>query len=430
MASKKRAPRASRADNRARPPSPKTRSATRAVTAAKERAKRQAQKPRRPPTRGSGSGEAPASVTSEVRRVCVLTGGGDAPGLNAVLRAFSKTAAFHGIEVLGSEDGFEGLLDGRALVPLDPARVRGILPRGGSILGCSNRANPFAYQVGERRGRPVFEDVSARVTTRLADEGVDVLVLIGGDGTMTLGRRFLELGVPVVGIPKTIDNDLGATELTFGFDTAVSTATWAIDSLHSTAEAHDRVMILEVMGRYAGWIALEAGVAGGADVILVPEFPYAIDRVVRKIQQRRKAGADFSILVIGEGAHPKGRRPSHARRATKGRSALLGGAGNALQAALEGRLAGDVRTTVLGHLQRGGSPSALDRILGTRFGVRAAELCAEGRAGQMVALRGRSIVAVSLEEALQAPRLLTEDHELVRAAASLGIELGVDLQPG
>jgi 6-phosphofructokinase 1 len=354
----------------------------------------------------------------------MLTAGGDAPGLNAVVRAFTKAASELGIEVLGSEDGFEGLIQNRPFVRLDRNAVRGILPKGGSILGCSNRANPFAYPRADKSGRQQLVDVSKRVIARIRKEGIDALVMVGGDGTMLLASRFIALGVPVVGVPKTIDNDLAATDYTFGFDTALGTATWAIDALHSTAESHDRVMIVEVMGRYAGWIALCAGMAGGADVVLIPEIPYRIERVVAKILDRSKRGITFSIVVVGEGAMPKGGKRATVARGKRGHLPRLGGAGQVLADALKGRIPHEIRVTVLGHLQRGGSPSAFDRILGTRFGVRAALLCSEGHANTVVALRGTQIIAVPIDEALEKPKLIAPQGELCDAARRVGIELG------
>ncbi|MCB9623807.1 MAG: ATP-dependent 6-phosphofructokinase [Sandaracinus sp.] len=365
-----------------------------------------------------------ASTPPTARKVLILTGGGDAPGLNAVLRAFVKRATSHGIQVLGSEDGFAGLLEDRPRIrTLDVAAVRGILPRGGSILGCSNLANPFEYPVGPK-GKQTYEDRSARVAERLHELGVETLVLVGGDGTMSMGLRFQELGIPVVGIPKTIDNDLDATDFTFGLDTAVDTATWAIDALHSTAESHDRVMILELMGRHAGWIALCAGVAGGADVILIPEIPYDVERVAAKIRERSAAGSTFSIVVVGEGAFPAGGAISTLTKGRKGHLPRLGGAGQHLAALLDGKCDHEIRVTVLGHVQRGGSPSSFDRLLGTRFGVKAADLCAEGRTGRLVALRGTVIRSVPLEEAVAKAKLVPPDGELATAARAVGIELG------
>ncbi|MDH5672455.1 MAG: 6-phosphofructokinase [Myxococcales bacterium] len=358
------------------------------------------------------------------RRVCLLTGGGDAPGLNAVIRAFVKTAEQLGIEVYGSEDGFEGLIQSGRLVRLKRKSVRGILPKGGSILGCSNRANPFAYPMGGEDGSAQPVDVSEAVMMRLARHGIEALVLAGGDGTMHHAQAFMGLGVPVIGVPKTIDNDLSATDYTFGFDTALSTATWAIDALHSTAESHDRVMIVELMGRYAGWIALCAGIAGGADVVLIPELPYDIERVIGHIRARSERGASFSIVVVGEGARPIAGPRATLEAEREGQLERLGGAGQALADALQGRIGHEVRVTVLGHLQRGGSPSAFDRLLGTRFGVAAAHCCKRGQSGLMLALRGEQIVEVPLDDAVLEPKLVPIDGELMSAARGVGIELG------
>ena len=365
-----------------------------------------------------------SQTSSTPLRVCILTGGGDAPGLNAVVRAFVKTGTDLGLELLGSEDGFEGLIHGDRLVKLKPNSVRGILPRGGSILGCSNRANPFAYPGRDAQGKETFTDVSELVLQNIANHGIDALVMVGGDGTMTHARELEKRGVRVVGVPKTIDNDLAATDVTFGFDTAVSTATWAIDALHTTAESHDRVMLIELMGRYAGWISLYAGIAGGADVILLPELPYDVDRIVNKIQTRAATGASFSLVVVGEGARPRDGQLSTISAGAKGHLARLGGAAQQLASLLQGRVTHEIRVTVLGHLQRGGSPSAFDRLLGTRFGVAAAQLCARQQWGQMVALRGQDVITVPIADAVDHPKLVPLDGELVRAARAVGIELG------
>lgn len=357
-------------------------------------------------------------------RVCILTGGGDAPGLNAVLRAFVKTCCERDIEVYGSEDGFDGLIHPGRLVKLKPSSVRGILPRGGSVLGCSNLANPFAYPSKDAKGRPITVDVSETVLRTLRDHEIEILVMVGGDGTMTHAKAFMERGVEVIGVPKTIDNDLAATDLTFGFETAVATATWAIDALHSTAEAHDRVMVLELMGRYAGWIALHAGIAGGADVILIPEIPYDIERVSAKILDRSAHGAPFSIVCVGEGARAVGGQVSTITRGKKGHLPRLGGAGQLVADQLKSRIPHEIRVTVLGHLQRGGSPAAFDRLLGTRFGVRAALMCEQRVTGHMVALRGADVVSVPLASAIGNAKLVQLDSELVEVARLVGIELG------
>ncbi len=360
-----------------------------------------------------------------VRRVLILTGGGDAPGLNAVLRAFVKTATDLGLEVLGSEDGFAGLIEEPSrLVPLTRESVRGILPQGGSILGCSNRAHPFAYPETGPDGSRRQVDLSEQVKAKLEELSIDVLVLVGGDGTMDIGMRFAKMGIPVIGIPKTIDNDLAATDMTFGLDTAVSTATWAIDALHSTAEAHDRVMILEVMGRDTGWIALLAGIAGGADVVLIPELHYDVDRVVSKIRTRAALGHTFSIIVVGEGAKPIGGTVSNIKDTHESLSQRREGAAAQLAELLEGQIEHEIRVTVLGHLQRGGSPSSLDRILGTRFGVHAAQLCYRENTGNLVALKGQDVVPIPLEAAVANIKRVPPDGELVMVARALGIELG------
>jgi phosphofructokinase-like protein len=376
------------------------------------------------PTAASSRARGVADHARKARRVCILTGGGDAPGLNAVIRAFVKTCTASGIEVYGSEDGFEGLIQPGRLIKLNRTSVRGILPRGGSILGCSNRANPFAYPERDARGRERMVDVSAAVVERIKRHEFDVVVMVGGDGTLHHAREFMRRGVGVVGVPKTIDNDLSATDYTFGFDTALHTATWAIDALHATAESHDRVMVVEVMGREAGWIALCAGIAGGADAIAIPEIAYDIDRIASKIRNRSEHGAKFSIVVVGEGARPMGGHLSTVTRARKGHLARLGGAGQQLADRLEGRIPHEIRVTVLGHLQRGGSPSPFDRLLGTRFGVRAAMCCEHGELGVMVSLRGEDIVTVPIEEALRKPKLVPTNGELVQVARRIGIEIG------
>ncbi|MGB8224177.1 MAG: ATP-dependent 6-phosphofructokinase [Polyangiales bacterium] len=362
-----------------------------------------------------------------VRRVLILTGGGDAPGLNAVLRAFVKTATDLGLEVYGSEDGFAGLIEEPTrVVELTAASVRGILPKGGSILGCSNHAHPFAYKVTSLDGAQRTVDVSERVKAKLAELQIDILVLVGGGETMNIGMRFAKMGVPVIGIPKAIANDLAATDLTFGLDSAVTTATHAIDALHSTGESHHRVMILEVMGRDAGWIALMSGIAGGADVILIPEIPYDVDRVVAKVAARSSMSPTFSIIVVGQGSKALGGTVSSINEAHDGTSQRPEGPGFQLARLLEGRIDHEVRVTVLGHLQRGGSPSPFDRILGTRFGVHAAELCYHENTGQVVALRGQEVLSVPLEAAVAKVKRVSPDGELARVARAIGIELGQD----
>ena len=360
-----------------------------------------------------------------VRRILVLTGGDDAPGLNAVLRAFVKVAVDLGMRVYVSEDGFAGLIEEPArILRLTPRSVQGILPKGGSILGCSNDANPFALPSTAPDGSTTTVDVSEHVKAVLDERQIDILVLIGGDGTLEIGMRLSQLGVPVVGVPKAIDNDLAATDLAFGLDTAVAAATTAVDALHSTGEAHHRVMVLEVMGKHAGWIALMSGIAGGADVVLLPEIQYDVDRVVEKIQTRTDAGHRFSVIVVAEGSKPVGGTVSSISDAQDGIPPRHVGAGLQLARLLDGRIDHEVRVTVLGHLQRGGSPSSFDRLLGTRFGVHAAELCFHDNTGQVVALRGQEVVSMPLEAAVGNHKRVPPDGELVGVARAIGIELG------
>jgi len=361
----------------------------------------------------------------QVRRVLILTCGADAPGLNAVLRAFVKAATDLDLQVYGSEDGFAGLIEHPArVVRLTPSSVRGILPQGGSILGCSDRADPFSYQVTASDGTERTLDVSERVKAKLDELEIDILVLVGGAGTMDIGMRLAKMGVSVVGIPKAIGNDLAATDQTFGVDSAVATATEAIDALHSTGDAHDRVMVLEVMGREAGWIALMSGIAGGADVILIPEIPYDVDRVIEKIAARSSTAHPFSIIVIGEGTKPLGGTVSKISEAHESASQRDDGPGFQLARLLEGRTDHEVQVTVLSHLQRSGSPSSFDRLLGTRFGVYAAELCYHDNTGQVVALRGQEVLSVPLEAAVANLKRVPPDGELVGVARAIGIELG------
>lgn len=364
-------------------------------------------------------------MSSPVRRIGVLTGGGDCPGLNAVIRAVVKTAINdYGWEVIGIEDGFEGLILSDKARPLTIADVRGILPRGGTILGTTNRANPFSYPVRAPDGRLEQRDVSGQVMERLQSLGIDTLVVIGGDGSLHIAQRLFEMGAAVVGVPKTIDNDIAGTDVTFGFDTAVDTATQAIDRLHTTAESHHRAMVLEVMGREAGWIALQAGVAGGADVILVPEIPFTLEPVAAHIRARKARGARFSIVVVAEGAYPAGGERVYEESPHPEMGRRLGGIGEVVGRELARRLDMEVRVTVLGHLQRGGSPSAFDRVLASRFGAAVVHLIAAGNAGHMVALRGESVVDVPMADAIRHQKLVPPESDLVRTARDLGICLG------
>jgi 6-phosphofructokinase 1 len=364
-------------------------------------------------------------MADKVRRIAVSTGGGDCPGLNAVIRAVVKTAtSVYNWEVLGIETGFDGLLGrgGARVRPLTTASVRGILPQGGTILGTSNRGNPFA--VPGENGQLV--DRSREVVDRLAELEVDAVVTIGGDGSMRIAAQLMEMGVGLVGVPKTIDNDLAATDVTFGYDSALHVATEAIDRLHTTAESHHRVMLVEVMGRNAGWIGLEAGLAGGADVILIPEIPYRLEEIANAVVRRARSGSKFSIIVVSEGALPAGGQPTYVGAAggTIVGTARLGGVCDRLAGEIAELSGAETRATVLGHLQRGGSPSPFDRVLGTRFGAGAAHLIARGGLGRMVALRGTEIVDVPIADAIALPKLVEPTGELVQTARSLGISFG------
>jgi 6-phosphofructokinase 1 len=356
-----------------------------------------------------------------VKRIGVTTGGGDAPGLNAVIRAVVKTAMNrHNMEVVGIEDGFEGLINTRRITNLDRGAVRGILPKGGTILGTTNRGNPFEYDLKEPDGSVRTVDLSDKCMENFEALGLDALVAIGGDGTMHIANRFFEeKGMPVVGVPKTIDNDLLATDVTFGFNTAVTVATEAIDRLHSTAESHRRTMVLEVMGRDAGWIALEAGVAGGADLILVPEIPYDLDQALKFIKQRYARGNAFSIAVVAEAAKPLPHPEENLNRRRKSDTPGTWFAGMVAK-----QLGVEVRHIILGHLQRGGSPTTLDRMLGTRFGVHAVDLVAEKRFGHMVALRGNDITNVSISEAIGKQKFVDPEGQLINTAEAMGIYCG------
>jgi ATP-dependent phosphofructokinase / diphosphate-dependent phosphofructokinase len=336
-------------------------------------------------------------------RIGVLTGGGDCPGLNAVIRGIvRKGINQHGHEFVGFRHGWAGLLRNEA-VDLTNETTRGILHRGGTILG-SSRTNPYKQDGGAEKVREAMER-----------RRIDALIPIGGEDTLGVARRLVDDGVPVVGVPKTIDNDLAGTDFTFGFQTAVQIATDAIDRLHTTAESHNRVIIVEVMGRHAGWIATYSGIAGGADVILVPERPFDVDEVCNRIRRRHSGGSTFSIVVVAEGATPQGGDvvSEHAGTDAFGH-VRLGGIAVALEKAIEERTGFESRMTILGHVQRGGTPVAYDRVLGTRFGVAAIDTASEGDYGKMVALRGTEIVRVPLDEALSEPKLL--DPELFQTA--------------
>ncbi|MEO8217085.1 MAG: ATP-dependent 6-phosphofructokinase [Acidobacteriota bacterium] len=352
------------------------------------------------------------------KRLGVLTGGGDCPGLNAVIRAAVKTAVVnHSFEVIGIELGFEGLIHNRSF-PLTLDTIRGILPKGGTLLRTSNRGNILQYPAEDGSGRR--EDRSDTVAENFRKLGLDALLVIGGDGTLRIAEAMGKLGVPIVAVPKTIDNDLMATDYTFGFLTAVATATEAVDRLHSTGESHNRVMILEVMGRNCGWIALFAGVAGGADIILIPEIEYEPEAIVESIQARRRHGSDFDIIVVAEGARRRGGEEVYLNKAAR----RLGGVAYQVAGDLQEKIELEIRVTVLGHIQRGGTPISYDRILATQFGKHAIDLVAQGDFGKMVALQKGSMVSVPIADAVSRPKLVDPGSDLVETARRMGISFG------
>jgi len=358
-------------------------------------------------------------------RIGMLTGGGDCPGLNGVIRAVTLHARHtFGWEVTGIRNGFEGLYE-EDYLELSPAVVHGLLGRGGTILGSSNRASPFAYPVKLPDGRVETHDVSARCLSNLAKLELHGLIVVGGDGTMGHAHKLIGRGATrIVGVPKTIDNDLEATDYTVGFQTAVEVVVDALERLHTTAESHERIMIVEVMGRYAGWIALTAGLAGGAHVVLIPEIDYDPDRVIDTFHRRHGRGVSYSIVVVAEGAKPKGGALSVVTSSDGTRTEKLGGAGQRLAEMITSKTDYEVRTTVLGHVQRGGAPCAFDRELATRFGVKAVELIGEGKFGHVAAMENGRIVAKPIEKAIKKIKLVDPAGELVRTAKGVGIELG------
>ncbi len=364
-------------------------------------------------------------MTHTPKRIGILTGGGDAPGLNAVIRAVVLTAKHHyNWDVIGIRQGYDGLLSGDPpVMPLDVARVENILTRGGTILGAVNRGDPFVRVIEREDGMVDEEDVTHLALERMQELGIDALIVAGGDGTMAIAQKLLALGAHVVGVPKTIDNDLNQTDVTFGFDTAILTATEALDKLQTTAESHHRVMVLEVMGRNAGWIALKAGVAGGADAILIPEIPYDVRVVTDHIQAIRRAGRLYSLVIVAEGAAPQGGQQQYYIQGASLMDARLGGIGFMIGNQIADRTGFDVRVTVLGHLQRGGQPTPHDRWLATRFGSAAVHLVAAEKWGQMVALHGEMITSVPMELAVQIKQV-DPNGDLVQMARDLGIVFG------
>ena len=362
-----------------------------------------------------------SSSMPPISRIGVLTGGGDAPGLNAVIRAVVKSACNAGIECLGLEDSFDGLLEEGRCRPLTSSDVRGIMRLGGTILGTVNTGNPFDAVIATSDGPMRYADRCVQMFQRMK---IDGLVAIGGDGTLAIAHQFHELGIPIVGVPKTIDNDIVGTTNCFGFDTAVGYATDAIDRLHTTAEAHRRIIVVEVMGRYAGWIALHAGVAGGADAILIPEIPFDLHLVAAKLRERDAAGAHFSIVVVAEGAFPSGGNVALLEQASGIRVERLGGIGAKVCEALSRLTGKETRGVVLGHLQRGGAPTSFDRVLATRFGGKAVELLRQGEFGTMVAFAPPDIVPIPLADVVGRTKTVPLDSDLIKTARAIGVALG------
>jgi ATP-dependent phosphofructokinase / diphosphate-dependent phosphofructokinase len=352
-----------------------------------------------------------------------MTGGGDCPGLNAVIRAVVKSASKRGWETLGFLGGFEGLLDPVQFRVLDYTFMDGLLHRGGTILGTSNRGR-FAAKTGHGEVQQIPQEVLEAVKRNFGILGLKALVVVGGDGSLTIAQQLFDFGIPLVGVPKTIDNDLEATVFTFGFDSAVACATDALDRLHTTAESHNRVIVLEVMGRYAGWIALHSGISGGGDVILIPEIPFRYESICTKIAEREAAGKHFTLVVAAEGARALGADYTVSGEQEKNREARLGGLGSVVAAEIQKRAHKETRVCVLGHLQRGGGPTNFDRLLCTCFGAKAVQLIAEEQYGHMVASRPPDTVSVKIKDAIGRLRTVPVDGDLVRTARALGISLG------
>jgi 6-phosphofructokinase 1 len=361
---------------------------------------------------------------TRIRKIAINTGGGDAPGLNAVIRAATVAALGNGWEVWGVRHGYRGLIDTKQLMPLTRDSVRGIVHLGGTILGTANRGNPFDYVVDKVDGTSKTIDVSDVVVENFRALGFDALICIGGDGSLRIAQKFIEKGLPIVGVPKTIDNDLSGTVMTFGFDTAVSTATDALGKLHTTAEAHERVMVVEVMGRNAGWIALHAGLPGSADVILIPEIPFDLDKVCQAIMRREAMGRTFSIVVAAEGAKPVGDSIRTVGPKEAGREVRLGGIAKWLEEKIGQRTGKETRSLVLGHLQRGGTPTAFDRLLGMRFGTAAVRALAAGKVNVMVALAPPTVQTIPLSEGVSRMKTVPLECDTIQTARSLGICLG------
>ncbi|MFQ5631931.1 MAG: 6-phosphofructokinase [bacterium] len=358
------------------------------------------------------------------KRIAILTGGGDCPGLNAVIRAVAKSAMSYSAIVMGIEDGFEGFVEGK-IHEISNREVSGILSVGGTILGTSNKGDPLHFPVKDATGEMKIIDESERVLRNYRRWGLNAVVAIGGDGTMHICNKLSELGINIVGVPKTIDNDLAATDVTFGYDSALYVATQAIDRLHTTASSHHRVMVIEVMGRYAGWIALGAGLAGGADIILIPEIPFQWQSIYHKVRERSFHGKRFSIICVAEGAKPKGGdivvKEVDMKRTDANR---LGGIGELVGCKITEDTELETRVTILGHLQRGGSPTPFDRILATKYGAHACDLVVQGKFGRMVALQGTKIVSVPIQKAIAQQKLVPVDSQEIQAARAVGTSFG------
>jgi 6-phosphofructokinase 1 len=360
-----------------------------------------------------------------IKKIGILTGGGDCPGLNAVIRAVVRTASTElESKVIGFRDGYEGLITDNFL-ELGSRDVSGILTLGGTILGTSNVANPYNYAVEEKNGNLVYKDFSGKAIANYKKHGLNALIVAGGDGTMAIAAKLIADGLKIVAVPKTIDNDLPQTEQTFGFDSALVTATEAIDKLHSTAQSHHRVMVIEVMGRYAGWLALYSGIAGGGDVILIPEIPYKIENVCDTLMKRLKQGKRFSIVVVAEGAKPVGGNFSVAQIVEKSTDKIrLGGIANKVAEEIENRILLETRATVLGHVQRGGTPTPFDRILATRFGASAVRMVKEKKFGSMCALKCGNITEVAISKVVGRLKLVQPDSELIKQVKAMGVSFG------
>ncbi len=359
-----------------------------------------------------------------IKKIGILTAGGDCPGLNAVVRAVSKNALRHGVKVLGFKNGFDGLVRNE-FIEIDEHIVSGILTLGGTILGTSNLANPFRYTLPPFGTPENPRDLSSVVLHNFKENNLDALIAIGGDGTLHMAQQFIELGMPVVGVPKTIDNDLSCTDLTFGFDSAMAVATDAVDRIHTTAQSHHRVMIIETMGRYAGWIALRSAIAGGGDIVLIPEIPYNEQIIIDAILDRRSKGKNFSIIVAAEGAKNEAGEQAVTRTVAASTDPVrLGGIGFKISNMVETACHVESRVVVLGHLQRGGTPTPFDRWLSTRFGARAMDLVMEGKFGYMVALKGLSIGECKISDAISKLKLVDPNGEEVKTALEVGMSFG------